>query len=289
MYKVSRIRVRVKSVQTFGLPGVCDHRRVPGAPAPSPATALPPRVMAVMTGIEQWWQALRDGFAQGAPLQLETQPVVIVVVVAAALSIPRATWRWFGLYVTFVHELGHALAALMTGRVVRGIRLRLDHSGEMISAGRGTVGSVWSGFWGYPAPAVAGALMIWAASAGWAGAALSLGAALLLVSLLFIRNGWGMLIALVCAAVAQALVVFLPPANVGVVVLVLGIALLVGAVRDWFKVAAVHGGRGDRRDSDAYLLSRMSGVPSFVWLTGFALVIGASAFWGTTALGSIVG
>ncbi|WP_309080839.1 M50 family metallopeptidase [Zhihengliuella sp.] len=242
-----------------------------------------------MTGIEQWWQALRDGFAQGAPLQLETQPVVIVVVVAAALSIPRATWRWFGLYVTFVHELGHALAALMTGRVVRGIRLRLDHSGEMISAGRGTVGSVWSGFWGYPAPAVAGALMIWAASAGWAGAALSLGAALLLVSLLFIRNGWGMLIALVCAAVAQALVVFLPPANVGVVVLVLGIALLVGAVRDWFKVAAVHGGRGDRRDSDAYLLSRMSGVPSFVWLTGFALVIGASAFWGTTALGSIVG
>lgn len=222
-----------------------------------------------------------------APLELDALLIVLVVAAAIAVSVPRVTWRWFGLYVTFVHELGHALAALMTGRVVRGIRLRLDHSGEMISAGRGRGGSIWSGFWGYPAPAVAGALMIWAASAGWAGAALSLGAALLLVSLLFIRNGWGMLIALACAAVAQALVVYLPRANVGVVVLVLGIALLVGAVRDWFKVAAVHGGRGDRRNSDAYLLSRMSGVPSFLWLTGFALVIGASGFWAVTALGRI--
>lgn len=240
-----------------------------------------------MTGIEQWWDALRDGFAHAAPLDLDALLIVLVIAAAVAVSVPRVTWRWFGLYVTFVHELGHALAALMTGRVVRGIRLRLDHSGEMVSAGRGRAGGIWSGFWGYPAPAVAGALMIWAASAGWAGAALSLGAAMLLVSLLFIRNGWGILIALVCAAVAQALVVFLPRANVGVVVLVLGIALLVGAVRDWFKVAAVHGGRGDRRNSDAYLLARMSGVPSFLWLAGFALVIGASSYGALLALVSI--
>ncbi|RZU62620.1 peptidase M50B-like protein [Zhihengliuella halotolerans] len=241
----------------------------------------------VMTGLETWWDALRDGFDRAAPVHLDAQLVVLVIGAAVALSVPRVTRRWFGLYVTFVHELGHALAALMTGRVVRGIRLRLDHSGEMVSAGRGRAGSIWSGFWGYPAPAVAGALMIWSASAGWAGAALSLGAAMLLVSLLFIRNWLGVLIALVCAGVAQGLVVFVPQRGVGVVVLVLGIGLLVGAVRDWFKVAAVHRGRGDRRNSDAYLLARMSGVPALVWLSGFALVIGASSYWALLALARI--
>ncbi|MEE1622306.1 M50 family metallopeptidase [Zafaria sp. Z1313] len=239
--------------------------------------------------LEQWWRALRDGFAHGAPLHLEAMVVVLVIAAAVALSVPRATWRWFGLYVTFVHELGHALAALLTGRVVRGIRLRLDHSGEMVSQGRGTASAVWAGFWGYPAPAVAGALMVWSAASGWGGAALSIGAVALLVSILFIRNGFGMLLAVVCAAVAQGLVVFLPRQAVGVVVLVLGISLLVGAVRDWFKVASVHRRRGDRRSSDAYLLSRMSGVPSLAWLAGFAVVIGACSFWALTVLGRVVG
>lgn len=243
----------------------------------------------MVTQISRWWDAILDGFTRAEPLTLDPHVIALVVAAAVVLSIPRLTWRWFGLYVTYVHELGHALAALTVGRFVRGIRLRLDHSGEMVSAGRGTFSRVWSGFWGYPAPAVAGSAMLWAASAGWASAALSVGAVLLLVSLVFMRNAAGMLVAVVCAGAAQALVVWAGYDVVALAVLVLGIGLCVGAVRDWFKVAAVHARRRERASSDAYLLAKASGVPSGVWLAGFAVVIGAGTYWAGRCLLQIAG
>lgn len=235
-----------------------------------------------------WWDAVVAGFARGVPLNAPAITLVLIIAAAIALSVPRASWRWFGLFVTFTHELGHALAAMSTGRIVRGIRLRLDHSGEMVSHGRGKAGAAWAGFWGYPAPAVAGMLLIWSACGGWAGAALSVGALLLLVALLFIRNPMGMLVAVVCAAIAQALVVFTPAEAVAYVAVSLGIALVVGSVKDWFKVARVHARPGQASSSDAYILARATGVPSVVWLAGFAAVIGGSVAASFALLGGAV-
>lgn len=244
--------------------------------------------MFAQISVDSWWQALLVGFSRGPSLHAEALTLVLIVAAAVALSVPWATWRWFGLYVTFVHELGHALAALMTGRVVRGIRLNLNHSGETVSMGRGRGGAAWSGFWGYPAPAVAGAAMVWAACSGWAGAALSLGALLLLVALLFIRNLVGILIAVGCAVLAQLLVLFTGRDVAAYIVVSLGIALVVGAVKDWFKVAAVHTRRRRLDSSDAYILARATGVPSVIWLTGFAVVIIGCAYWSLHSLGGAV-
>lgn len=230
------------------------------------------------TVASDWWQALLRGFTHGAALAVPLPILLGILAVAVALSVPRVTWRWFGLYVTFVHELGHAFAALMTGRVIHGLRIGLNHSGELASSGRNGRGATWSGFWGYPAPAVVGALLIWSAASGWSGAALSIGAVLLLVALIFLRNLTGILVALGSAAVAQLLVLFATPVVVSYVGLCLGVALLVGSVRDWFKVASVHTRRRNEiASSDAYILARSTGVPAFLWLTGFALVIIASA------------
>lgn len=227
-----------------------------------------------MEFLARWWDAVLAGFGHGESLRMPWPVLLGIVAVAAAVSVPRASWRWFGLYVTFVHELGHAFAALMTGRMVHGLKIGLDHSGELVSSGRGRFGAAWSGFWGYPAPAAVGAALIWAAGAGYSGAALSIGALLLLVALIFIRNWAGILVSLCCALVAQLLVLFAQPSVVAWVILCLGIGLLVGSVRDWFKVAAVHVRHRNRiTSSDAYLLSRRTGGPAWLWLTGFAVVI----------------
>lgn len=224
-----------------------------------------------------WWQAVLRGFTTQEVPNLAAPVVLGILAAAVALSIPRATWRWFGLYVTFVHELGHAFAALITGRVVHGLRIGLDHSGQLLSSGRGKFGATWSGFWGYPSPAVVGVALIWSVSAGRSGAAMSIGALVLLLALIFLRNFTGILVALLSAATAQLLVVFASAPTVSHAVLGLGIALEVGAVRDWFKVAAVHTGRRDRlASSDAYILARSTGVPSLLWLAAFAVVIAAS-------------
>ncbi len=231
-----------------------------------------------LNALGSWWQAVLAGFARTDAPAIPTAVLLGILAAAIVLSVPRATWRWFGLYVTFVHELGHAFAALMTGRYVHGLKIGLDHSGQLVSSGRRGFSAVWSGFWGYPAPAVVGVALVWSVSAGWAGAAMSIGALVLLVALVFLRNFTGIVVALLSAAVAQALVMFASPAAVSWVVLALGIALGVGSVRDWFKVAAVHTRRRNQlAGSDAFILARTTGIPALLWLAGFALAITAAA------------
>ncbi|MEO8222158.1 MAG: M50 family metallopeptidase [Specibacter sp.] len=243
-----------------------------------------------LAAVDSWWQAVLSGFVRTEQPSVTTTLLLSILAAAIVLSIPRATWRWFGLYVTFVHELGHAFAALMTGRVVHGLKIGLDHSGQLVSSGRRGFSATWSGFWGYPAPAVVGLALVWSVSAGWAGAAASIGALVLLLALIFLRNFTGIMVALVSAAVAQSLVVFADQQTVSYVVLGLGIALGVGSVRDFFKVAAVHTRRRNQlASSDAYILARSTGAPSFIWLSGFAVVIFGSAacsawlLWGMQA------
>lgn len=231
-----------------------------------------------LAAVDSWWQAVLSGFVRTGQPSVSTTLLLSILAAAIVLSIPRATWRWFGLYVTFVHELGHAFAALMTGRVVHGLKIGLDHSGQLVSSGRRGFSATWSGFWGYPAPAAVGLALVWSVTAGWAGAAASIGALVLLLALFFLRNFTGIMVALVSAAVAQSLVMFADPQTVSYVVLGLGIALGVGSVRDFFKVAAVHTRRRNQlASSDAYILAQSTGAPSFIWLSGFAVVIFGSA------------
>lgn len=225
-----------------------------------------------------WWQAVLAGFTRTDPPGFPPAILLGILAVAVVLSIPRVTWRWFGLYVTFVHELGHAFAALMAGRRIHGLKIGLDHSGQLVSSGRRGFSAAWSGFWGYPAPAVVGAALVWAVSAGWAGAAASIGALVLLTALMFLRNFTGIMVALLSAAVAQCLVMVASPETVSWAVLALGMALGVGSVRDFFKVASVHTRRRSQlANSDAYLLGQATRTPSFIWLAGFALAIAATA------------
>jgi hypothetical protein len=253
------------------------------------ATAAGTAAGAVQDVAAEWWGKVLAGFERGAPVEPSVLVLAVILAAAVAMSVPRASWRWFGLFVTVVHELGHAFAALMTGQVVKGIHLRFDHSGAMHSLSRSNsrAGAAWSGFWGYPAPAVVGAALVWAAYGGWSGLALSASALLFLATLLFIRNWQGAVIALGCAAASVLLVWYATPVFLGYFTLAVGIALLVGAVRDWFKVFGVHTRRRHEvGNSDAYILARQTGVPTAVWLGGFAAVITASCLAG---LGTVAG
>ncbi|GAA3890659.1 M50 family metallopeptidase [Leifsonia kafniensis] len=218
------------------------------------------------------WPAL---FAPTAPVEITPAALLGILAIAAALSIPRVTWQWFGLFTTLVHELGHAVAALLTGRAVHGIRIRSNHSGDALSSGRGTFGIVVSGMLGYPAPALVGAAQLWSVFTGYTAIALFLGGAMLVLTVLVIRNLFGVLVVLAAAAASALLWFYATPNVQSYALLVLGTALLVGSVRGLLTVIGVHLRRRDRLPtSDAYLLYRRTGVPSPVWLALFAIVIG---------------
>lgn len=103
--------------------------------------------------------------------------------------------------------------------------------------------------------------------------ALSVGALILLVALIFIRNLAGAMIAVVTAVAAQLVVVFLPIESISIFVAGLGTALAIGSLKDLVKVIRVHTRRRHIQQSDAYILAQGSSLPAGAWLSLFALVI----------------
>lgn len=82
---------------------------------------------------------------------------------------------------------------------------------------------------------------------------------------------------LASAAVSALLWFYATPVVQSYALLVLGTALLVGAVRGLATVIGVHiRHRSHLQSSDAYLLYRRTGVPSPVWLALFAILIAAA-------------
>src|SRR5215218_2795592 len=77
-------------------------------------------------------------------------------------------WRWARHLVTIVHEGGHAVVAVLTGRRLTGIRLHSDTSGLTVSVGRPRgPGMVATAFAGYPGPALLGLGAAWLLSRGY--------------------------------------------------------------------------------------------------------------------------
>jgi hypothetical protein len=108
---------------------------------------------------------------------------------------------------------------------------------------------------------------------------MSVGTLILVGSFLFIRNAMGLLITSAAVAGSALLVLFVPPQFTGHVVIALGLALLVAAVRDLAKLSNVHLRRRDRLPtSDAHLLYRATSVPAAVWILLFAAVV-AGSWW----------
>lgn len=235
------------------------------------------------------WNRLADAFTRVDPPRVTLTELVLAVVIAAALSVPRRSWKYFGLLATATHEMGHAVAAVLSGQRLSGIRLSLDHSGTTTTYSRSGPAAAWSCFWGYPVPAIVGASFVWCGFSGWGPAAITGGGLALVASLLFLRNLAGVLITFTAIIGSLVLIIVVPQPFVGHVAVVLGIALLVAAVRDLIKLAHVHLRRRERlASSDAYLLWRATSVPSAVWIVLFAALVAGSWLWAWQPISTVL-
>ncbi|HEU4668667.1 MAG TPA: M50 family metallopeptidase [Arthrobacter sp.] len=242
-----------------------------------------------MTVPGDFWDQLLAAFSRADAPSVTLTELALAVMAAAALSVPRRSWRYFGLLATATHEMGHAVAAVLSGQRLSGIRLRMDHSGTTTTYSRSRRATAWSCFWGYPVPAIVGATFVWCGFSGWGPAAIAGGAVALAASLPFIRNLTGVLITSAAIALTLLLVLVVPAAFVGHVAVILGLALLVAAVRDLIKLAHVHLRRRDRlASSDAYLLWRATSVPSAVWILLFAALVAGSWLWAWQPISTVL-
>lgn len=231
---------------------------------------------------------MEDLWTRVTATQPPLHPVAVLALVAVALAV---TWSPTGHHVvrhlvTVVHEAGHAVVAVLVGRRLSGITLHRDTSGVTVSHGRPRgPGMVAMMLAGYPAPALLGLAGAAVLGAGHAAAWLWLLLVLCVGMVLFIRNGYGLLVLVLLGAALGALSWWAPGWLLTAVAHVSVWGLLLAAPR---AVLSLHHGRqraralGRRETGDADQLADLTGIPGTVWVVFFGLVCVAclaAALW----------
>lgn len=246
-------------------------------------------------------EQLRTGYdfvAERFTTAAEPDPTVItgLAVAVVVLTLVPRIWRVTRQAATIVHEMGHVLAAWLSGRRVSGIKLHSDTSGVTVSRGRPQgPGMLVTALAGYPAPGLLAVGLVLLAVSGYAGAALTVYQLVLLLALLLSRNVVGILSCLI-SVLATGVVWWFNDAEL-VTHTVVGLSIFYGiaGVRGTLDVWAVHVAGLRRRShpvaqravaatdaSRAAQAWRLLALPAAVWLLLFLLLsVGSAAgvFW----------
>jgi hypothetical protein len=199
--------------------------------------------------------------------------LVLATGVGATLAVVLdGVWRWARGVVTIAHEAGHAVAALVTGRRLTGIKLHSDTSGLTLSVGKPTgFGMVVTAAAGYVSPSLVGlagvallavdrvTVMLWAA------------AAVLVTMLVMVRNIYGALTLVVTGGAVVGVSLYASADVQAAFAYSITWFLLLGGVRPVGEL------RRQRRHypgsaTDADTLAHLTRVPGAVWVALFGLV-----------------
>lgn len=223
--------------------------------------------MVSIEGLTGFWDRLLGAQPEPPPLLVLLTGLVALLVVST-----RLPWRIARNAITIAHEGGHALAALLTGRKLRGIRLHSDTSGLTLSAGRPTgPGMVLTLLAGYVAPPLVGLGGAWLLAGNRITLLLWIAVALLLAMLIMIRNVFGVLSVLVTGGTVLAVSWYASP-QVQAAFAWTGVwFLLLGGVRPVVELQRLRS-RGGMPASDADQLGGITGLPAFFWVVLFGLV-----------------
>lgn len=213
------------------------------------------------------------------PLEL----VLATAVVALFVIVPWPVWRVSRNVVTIAHEGGHAIAALLTGRRLTGIRLHSDTSGVTVSVGRPTgPGMVLTMAAGYIAPALVGLGGAVLLAAGEVTVLLWVSLILLAAMLIMIRNPFGVVSIIATGGAIFAVSWFgTPLVQAGFAYLITWF-LLLASLRPVVELQRKRR-RGGLPYSDADQLARLTRLPGLVWV-GLFVVVNAAALAGGGAL-----
>lgn len=206
-----------------------------------------------------------------------TRITLAVAVTLALLGVGTdLIWRQLRYLVTTVHELGHVVVGWFVGRTIQSVQLHHDTSGLTITHGKKSgPGILLLYLAGYPAPSVAGFLILWAVIYRQAGWAMCLSLALLLVCLALVRNLFGGFILVLQLAALGAIWAWNDPRVLSGVLALVGAVLSFGSLRACLDLLTLQRRRRSR-SSDAAVLASHTPFGPIVWgylFTAFAAVL----------------
>lgn len=215
-----------------------------------------------MLGVEFSWAELISRITAVQPVP---EPMTVAVLALIAVGFVVLAWPATRMVLTVVHEAGHAIAAVLTGRRLTGIRLHSDTSGLTVSRGRPRgPGMVVSLLAGYLAPGLVGLGAAGLLAAGRAALALAVLVVVLAAMLLMIRNFFGLGVLVIGVGVVGGMVWYFEPVQQSWAAYVLTWTLLLAAPRPVLEMS-----RQRSRNSDAAQLARITRTPAAVWIVVF--------------------
>lgn len=236
-----------------------------------------------MNGV--FWQRVDAAWHQAFTAQQVPPKWLVLGSGVFALVAVASPWIWpvARTAVTIVHEGGHAVMALATGRRLSGVRIYRSTAGETRSAGRPTgLGAALTAGAGYVAPPLLGLGAAALLAIGHLIAVLLLSLVLLAGFAVAVRNAYGMLAVLAALVTVAAVGLYAPVIAQAGFGYVLTWFLLLGGVRPVIELARERR-RGGGRRSDADQLARLTRVPGSAWVMIFGLVavaaLAVSACW----------
>jgi hypothetical protein len=164
------------------------------------------------------------------------------------------------IFVVFLHELSHGLAAVATGGQIERIELSAAQGGLCVTRGGSRFLILNAGYLG---SLVLGAsfVVIGARSRQDRAVLAFIGLVTLLVTVIYVRSVFGFLYGLIAAAALLLVAVRLPHSASDVALRVIGAVSCLYAVWDIASDVLLR----TQRDSDASVLAELTGVPAAVW------------------------
>ena len=164
-------------------------------------------------------------------------------------------------FVVLLHEISHGLAALATGGSVHRIVLGMDEGGATYAAGGNAFVVLSAGYLGSLAWGLALLLAARARAPRVRFAAGALGALLLVMAVLYVRNLFGIVFTLVFGAALLVASRRLRPPALSRMLTVLGLTSALYAVLDIRSDVLAR----PYLESDARMLAELTGVPTMAW------------------------
>lgn len=218
--------------------------------------------------------SLSDLIQRGFGSQPDPEPLVVIAAAVVALFsvLPASIWRVTRAFITIAHEAGHAVAAVMSGRRLSGIRLHSDTSGLTLSRGKPKgPGMIFTGLAGYVTPPLLGLGAAALLAHGRLIALLWIGLVVLALMLVMIRNVFGVVAILATIGILFSVSWYASPQVQGAFGYATAWFLLLGGTR---AIVELQGSRRRRQapNSDADQVGRLTRTPGLLWVGFFAAV-----------------
>lgn len=230
-------------------------------------------------------------------LSQDARPQAMTLLIAATISvllwfIPFAEFLTypFRIFVTFIHEGGHAIAALLTGNTVASLSVAMNASGETYTTEGGLISQVFISSAGYVGSMAFGALLLILIRKAIAARLVLLGCGILVFTLtmiygvikpVFSINAWSgipfTLLAGVIISVGLVLIARFASARVAAFFTsFLAVQCVLNALFDLKTVFFLSSPFGPTAQTDAANMAHATGIPAIFWTViwiGLALVI----------------